>query len=163
MGCGQEHCPSFLSRRQDSQDRRRALVQLCRCRVWETKHRCEENRSSTRSAPCCIGSSKASGRLQARAKPSCSFSPARCTSCCRRERTKKILCNFVVQGPGPYCELKPNAGSDRTWVWKIPSTGGEPDHLGLKVASKELASQFKGIFEGAKMLNDAAAAASGMG
>ena len=68
----------------------------------------------------------------------------------QEERTKKILCNFVVQGPGPYCELKPNAGSDRTWVWEIPWTGGEPDHLGLKVASKELALQFKGDLRGSQ-------------
>ena len=59
--------------------------------------------------------------------------------------------------------MKPNAGRASTLVWKIPWIGGDPEHLGLKVASKELALQFKGIFEGAKMLNDAASAARGMG
>ena len=64
---------------------------------------------------------------------------------------------------GPYCELKPNAGRDNTWVWKIPGTGGDPEYFALKVASKELALKFKGIFEGARMLNDAATAATGIG
>ena len=75
----------------------------------------------------------------------------------------KILSNFVVQGPDPYCELKPNAGRDSTLVWKIPGTGGDPENLALKVDSKELALKFKGIFEGARMLNDAARAARGEG
>ena len=71
----------------------------------------------------------------------------------QEDKTMKILSNFVVQGPDPYCELKPNAGRDSTLVWKIPGTGGDPD--------KELALKFKGIFEGARMLNDAATAARG--
>ena len=41
---------------------------------------------------------------------------------------------------------------------KVPGTGGDPEDLGLQLASKESAIKFKRIFEGAKMLNDAAAA-----
>ena len=81
----------------------------------------------------------------------------------QEEETMKVLSNFVVQGPDPYCELKPNAGRDNTWVWKIPGAGGDPEYFALKVASKELALKFKGIFEGARMLNDAATAARGIG
>ena len=81
----------------------------------------------------------------------------------QEDRTMKILSNFVVQGADPYCELKPNAGRDSTWVWKIPGIGGDPENLALKVDSKELALKFKEIFEEPKMLNDAATAASGMG
>ena len=75
----------------------------------------------------------------------------------------EILSNLVVQGPDPYCELKPNAGRDSTLVWKIFGSGGDPENLALKVDSKELAPKFKGIFEGAKMLNDAATASGGVG
>ena len=46
----------------------------------------------------------------------------------QEDMTVKILSNFVVQGPDPYCELKPNAGRDSTLVWKIP------ENLALKVS-----------------------------
>ena len=82
----------------------------------------------------------------------------------QEEGTMKVLSNFVVQGPDPYCDLKPNAGRDSTWVWKIPGAGGDPEYFALKVAfKKELALKLKGIFEGARMLNDAATAARGIG
>ena len=81
----------------------------------------------------------------------------------QEEETMKVLSNFVVQGPDSYCELRPNAGRDKTWVWKIPGAGGDPEYFALKVASKELGLKFKGIFEGARMLNDAATAARGIG
>ena len=74
----------------------------------------------------------------------------------QEDRTMKILSNFVVRGPDPYCDLKPNEGRDSTLVWKNPGIGGDPENLALDL-------KFKGIFEGAKMLNDAATAARGVG
>ena len=74
----------------------------------------------------------------------------------------KILSNVVVQGPAPYCELEANAGRHSALVWKIRRAGGHPEHTALEFACVELALNFKGIFEGAKMLNDAATAAIGI-
>ena len=75
----------------------------------------------------------------------------------------KDLSNFVVQGPDPYCELKPNAGRDNTWVWKIPGAGGDPEYFALKGRLQGACLEIQGDLRGARMLNDAATAARGIG
>mmetsp|Transcript_15155 Transcript_15155/g.16518 ORF Transcript_15155/g.16518 Transcript_15155/m.16518 type:complete len:128 (-) Transcript_15155:8-391(-) len=35
----------------------------------------------------------------------------------RQEKTLKIIANHYVVENGPYCSLKPNAGSEKCWVW----------------------------------------------
>ena len=43
--------------------------------------------------------------------------------------------------------LKPNAGSNRTWVWAL-----QGEHLALKFASREQALEFREAFDGGQML-----------
>ena len=65
----------------------------------------------------------------------------------------KIVANFYVVA-APYCELNPNAGSDKTWVWlACDYSDGEPktQRFALKFASKEVAVQFKEAFGHAKV------------
>merc|ERR1719311_687574 len=38
----------------------------------------------------------------------------------RQEKTLKIVANHYVVDHPPYCELRPNAGSDKIWVWTTP-------------------------------------------
>ena len=74
----------------------------------------------------------------------------------RQEKTMKIVGNFYVVDVAPYCELKPNAGSEKSWVWLASDcSDGEPkaEQLALRFASKELAVKFKDAFEEAKVLN----------
>ena len=76
----------------------------------------------------------------------------------RQEKTMKIVGNFYVVDVASYCELKPNAGSEKSWVWLASDcSDGEPkaEQLALKFATKELAVEFKDAFEEAKVLNKA--------
>ena len=82
------------------------------------------------------------------------------------ENTQQVVANhYVVDSVGtglPFCELTPNQGSERSWVWKaLDSTGtGAPQggvcEFALKFGNKELADKFKIAFNGAKFKNKAA-------
>lgn len=72
----------------------------------------------------------------------------------RRDKTLKICANHLV---APEYELKPNIGSDRSWVYNVASdiSEGEPEAqtLAIRFANKENADKFKEQFESAQKLN----------
>lgn len=72
----------------------------------------------------------------------------------RRDKTLKICANHFVS---PEYELKPNIGSDRSWVYNVASdiSDGEPEAqiLAIRFANKENAEKFKEEFEKAQELN----------
>lgn len=72
----------------------------------------------------------------------------------RRDKTLKICANHFVF---PEYELKPNIGSDRSWVYNVASdiSEGEPEAqtLAIRFANKENAEKFKEAFENAQKLN----------
>ena len=71
----------------------------------------------------------------------------------RREKTMKICANFFLL---PDVELKENAGSDRSWVWKCMDFSEEKQEfsvLAIRFANSENAQKFKEAFEEAKELN----------
>eukprot|EP00931_Biecheleriopsis_adriatica_P025010 TRINITY_DN15459_c0_g1_i1.p1 TRINITY_DN15459_c0_g1~~TRINITY_DN15459_c0_g1_i1.p1 ORF type:complete len:1727 (-),score=475.66 TRINITY_DN15459_c0_g1_i1:61-5241(-) len=75
----------------------------------------------------------------------------------RQEKTEKVVANhFVVDHP-PYCDLQPNAGSDKIWVWSVPMDYSEeepePTRFALKFGNPELAKEFFTAFENAKKIN----------
>lgn len=69
----------------------------------------------------------------------------------RRDKTLKICANHLVQKD---YELKPNIGSDRSWVYTVTAdvSEGEPEAqtLAIRFGSKENADKFKEWFEKAK-------------
>ena len=74
----------------------------------------------------------------------------------RQEKTMKVVCNFYVVSYDPYCNLKPKAGSDKTWVFTAQDYSDDApkfDQFALKLPNSELAMAFKDAFEKAKVLN----------
>ena len=74
----------------------------------------------------------------------------------RQEKTGKIVANHYVVDVSPYCDLRPNAGSEKCWVWTAPDFSdeeGSTDQFALKFGSAELAQKFKAAFDNAKVLN----------
>lgn len=74
----------------------------------------------------------------------------------RQEKTMKIVANHCVfdYDEAPYCVLRPNANSERCWVWTAPdcADGGEQqvEQFALKFGTPELAKEFKEAFDKAK-------------
>lgn len=69
----------------------------------------------------------------------------------RRDKTLKICANHLVN---PEYELKPNIGSDRSWVYTVTAdiSEGEPEAqtLAIRFGNKENADKFKEFFDKAK-------------
>jgi len=69
----------------------------------------------------------------------------------RRDRTLKICANHLVM---PAMELKPNAGSDRAWVWNTHADFADeepkPELLALRFLNAENAQKFKAKFDECK-------------
>ncbi|KAI5968749.1 sbp1 [Candida margitis] len=69
----------------------------------------------------------------------------------RRDKTLKICANHLIQ---PDYELKPNIGSDRSWVYTVTAdvSEGEPEAqtLAIRFGNKENADLFKEHFEKAQ-------------
>ncbi|XP_040272244.1 ran-specific GTPase-activating protein [Bufo bufo] len=66
----------------------------------------------------------------------------------RRDKTLKICANHYVT---PSMELKPNAGSDRAWVWNTyadyADEAPKPELLAIRFLNAENAQKFKAKFE----------------
>ncbi|XP_062874026.1 ran-specific GTPase-activating protein [Trichomycterus rosablanca] len=66
----------------------------------------------------------------------------------RRDRTLKICANHLVV---PLMELKPNAGSDRAWVWNTHADFADekpkPEMLAIRFLNAENAQKFKLKFD----------------
>ena len=69
----------------------------------------------------------------------------------RREQIKKLCANHNINSG---MELKPNVGSDRSWVWYTPADYAEgearPEKLAIKFKSAEIAGKFSEVFEDLK-------------
>ncbi|XP_078106164.1 ran-specific GTPase-activating protein [Sander vitreus] len=69
----------------------------------------------------------------------------------RRDRTLKICANHHIM---PSMELKPNAGSDRAWVWNTladyADESPKPELLAIRFLNAENAQKFKGKFDECK-------------
>ncbi|KAJ3158985.1 hypothetical protein HDU86_002154 [Geranomyces michiganensis] len=72
----------------------------------------------------------------------------------RREKTHKICANHYVTAD---MELKPNVGSDRSWVWNTTADVSEGEAtqelLAIRFANAENANKFKEAFEDAQKHN----------
>jgi Ran-binding protein 1 len=77
----------------------------------------------------------------------------------RQEKTMKIVANhYVVGNAGSFYNLKPNAGSDKIWVWLAQDYAeGEMvvEQFALKFGTPEKARSFFDAFEDAKKSNAA--------
>ncbi|RHZ70408.1 hypothetical protein CDV55_108174 [Aspergillus turcosus] len=73
----------------------------------------------------------------------------------RRDKTLKVCANHYVV---PDMKLKPNVGSDRSWVWSVTAdvSEGEPEAqtLAIRFANSENANLFKEAFEKAQQENE---------
>ncbi|KAM5192628.1 ran-specific GTPase-activating protein [Mantella aurantiaca] len=69
----------------------------------------------------------------------------------RRDKTLKICANHYIT---PAMELKPNAGSDRAWVWNTYSDYADeapkPELLAIRFLNAENAQKFKAKFDECK-------------
>ncbi|KAK6197899.1 RanBP1 domain-containing protein [Scheffersomyces amazonensis] len=69
----------------------------------------------------------------------------------RRDKTLKICANHLISGD---YELKPNIGSDRSWVYSVAAdiSEGEPEAqtLAIRFGNKENADKFKEHFDTAR-------------
>ena len=69
----------------------------------------------------------------------------------RREQIKKLCANHNINSG---MELKPNVGSDRSWVWYTPADYAEgearPEKLAIKLKSAEIAGKFRDVFDDLK-------------
>jgi FKBP-type peptidyl-prolyl cis-trans isomerase len=77
----------------------------------------------------------------------------------RQEKTLKIVGNHYVIEHATYCDLRPNTGSDKCWVWTAQDSAEEElatEQFALKFGSAELANSFKEAFNNAKELNKTA-------
>ena len=74
----------------------------------------------------------------------------------RREQIKKLCANHNINSG---MELKPNVGSDRSWVWYTPADYAEgearPEKLAIKLKSAEIAGKFRDVFEDLKEIPSA--------
>lgn len=72
----------------------------------------------------------------------------------RRDKTLKVCANHII---APEYELKPNVGSDRSWVYACTAdiAEGEPEALtfAIRFGNKENADKFKEEFEKAQKAN----------
>lgn len=72
----------------------------------------------------------------------------------RRDKTLKVCANHII---APEYVLKPNVGSDRSWVYACTAdvSEGEPEAFtfAIRFGSKENADKFKEEFEKAQKLN----------
>lgn len=70
----------------------------------------------------------------------------------RRDKTLKICANHLISAD---YELKPNIGSDRSWVYTVTAdiSEGEPEAqtLAIRFGNKENADKFKEFFDKAKL------------
>jgi Ran-binding protein 1 len=76
----------------------------------------------------------------------------------RQEKTGKIVGNhYIVENEASrYYELKPNAGSDKCWVWMAQDFSEDQvsiEQLALKFGTPEKANEFQKHFNEAKELN----------
>ncbi|KAK2198053.1 bifunctional Ran binding domain/Ran binding protein RanBP1-like/Ran-specific GTPase-activating protein 1 [Babesia duncani] len=74
----------------------------------------------------------------------------------RQEKTLKIVANHYVVSIGGLCQLTPNIGSDKIWVWTANNhCDDEPkiEQMALKFAQVEQAQLFKQKFQEACELN----------
>merc|ERR1712176_145509 len=70
-----------------------------------------------------------------------------------QDNTSQAMCRHLLVDVSSYCELRPNAGSDKCWEWLAQDySEGEPrvDRLALKFANSDLANEFKDAFNVAK-------------
>ncbi|KAG0674712.1 Ran GTPase-binding protein yrb1 [Pichia californica] len=72
----------------------------------------------------------------------------------RRDKTLKVCANHLI---APEYTLKPNVGSDRSWVYSVTAdvSEGSPEAqtLAIRFGNKENADKFKEEFESAQKLN----------
>lgn len=72
----------------------------------------------------------------------------------RRDKTLKVCANHII---APEYTLKPNVGSDRSWVYSVTadvSEGpAEAQTLAIRFGNKENADKFKEEFESAQKIN----------
>jgi len=72
----------------------------------------------------------------------------------RRDKTLKVCANHFIS---PDYQLKPNVGSDRSWVYNVTAdvSEGEPEAqtLAIRFGNKENADKFKETFEKAQESN----------
>ena len=72
----------------------------------------------------------------------------------RREQIKKLCANHNITAA---MELKPNVGSDRSWVWYTSADYAEgearPEKLAVKLKTPEIADKFKQVFDDLKELS----------
>eukprot|EP00928_Gymnodinium_smaydae_P057478 TRINITY_DN40717_c0_g1_i1.p1 TRINITY_DN40717_c0_g1~~TRINITY_DN40717_c0_g1_i1.p1 ORF type:complete len:303 (-),score=97.64 TRINITY_DN40717_c0_g1_i1:175-1083(-) len=74
----------------------------------------------------------------------------------RQERTGKVVANHFVLDHELYCSLRPNADSDKIWVWVAQDYAEgdvEVEQFALKFGTTELAAKFKEAFESAREEN----------
>lgn len=73
----------------------------------------------------------------------------------RRDKTLKVCANHVVS---PQYTLKPNIGSDKSWVYSVTAdvSEGEPEAqtLAIRFGNKENAEKFKEWFEKSQKFNE---------
>eukprot|EP00927_Polykrikos_kofoidii_P064233 TRINITY_DN5932_c0_g1_i10.p1 TRINITY_DN5932_c0_g1~~TRINITY_DN5932_c0_g1_i10.p1 ORF type:complete len:531 (-),score=99.17 TRINITY_DN5932_c0_g1_i10:359-1789(-) len=72
----------------------------------------------------------------------------------RQEKTLKVVGNHYVIEHAPYCDLQPNMGSDKCWVWSAQDCSDgdvKTERVALKFGNAELAMEFKEAFERAKI------------
>ncbi|XP_019643944.1 PREDICTED: E3 SUMO-protein ligase RanBP2-like isoform X2 [Branchiostoma belcheri] len=79
----------------------------------------------------------------------------------RREQVLKVCCNHMIK---PDMDLKPNAGSDRSWVWSSMDYSEEPklEQFAIKFKTIELAQAYKDKVEECKAILAEAESTSGV-
>lgn len=71
----------------------------------------------------------------------------------RQEKTDKVVCNFLVIQHDVYCDLRPQAGSEKIWTWKAMDCSDDEmvtETFALKFGDKDVATKFKEAFDAAK-------------
>eukprot|EP00933_Yihiella_yeosuensis_P053131 TRINITY_DN51302_c0_g1_i1.p1 TRINITY_DN51302_c0_g1~~TRINITY_DN51302_c0_g1_i1.p1 ORF type:complete len:462 (+),score=108.32 TRINITY_DN51302_c0_g1_i1:67-1452(+) len=72
----------------------------------------------------------------------------------QQEGSQRIIANHFLANRAGQCQLETHAGNEKTWVWTA-QTRVEERRFALKFQSKDLAIEFKVIFEKAKAATDA--------
>lgn len=76
----------------------------------------------------------------------------------RQDKTEKVAANHFVVDHDPYCDLRPNADSQKIWCWCAQDFAEghlEVERFALKFGTEELANKFKEAFDDAKLRNSA--------